>query len=1073
MDMTSSQSDRLDNYYRQLNAMILSRQHPVSGLLPASTAVNIHGDYTDAWVRDNVYSILAVWGLALAYRKDQSDPARTLLLEQSVVRLMRGLLRAMMRQAHKVETFKHTQAPLDALHAKYDTPTGDVVVDDDAWGHLQIDATSLFLLMMAQMTASGLLIVYSLDEVNFVQNLVYYISRAYRTPDYGIWERGNKINTGTAEINASSVGMAKAALEAMNGLNIMGEQGGPGAVIHVMADEIARTEMKLAALLPRESKSKEVDAAVLSVIGFPAFAVCDRTLVDRTRAKIIDKLQGRYGCKRFLRDGHQTVLEDHIRLHYETWELKQFEDIESEWPLFFTYLFLDSLFQGDATQATFYRTRLQELGVEQEGWSLLPELYIVPEDRIEAEKAEPHSQDRVPNQNIPLVWAQSLYLLGQLVDEGLITLDDIDPLGRHHQPQALKMGTETLQVALIAEDPALQATLTAAGITTETLEEIAPLQVRPAHDLTDIYHQLGQNPKLGLSGRPHKRMRTLMTSHLYRIAGENIVFLPSFIDNREFYLTLDIHFLISQLHSELAYLQRYWIADQPPTLTLLLTHRMIKMGQAPLIELLQSLSSGESQISAQVQVGVLSDFINRSAVIDIVGLEQTTPSPSKDYGDQAPTHYLSFNTEHCHPLTHLQEQTLEWNQDIDTLLSTLKQSENLYEQVEVLHLLIHQRSLDDEMGWEQEQSVTLRILLTEVYLNAAQAEHWSIVRRAAGLLHMVDISLSDAVTNLLTHQKQILVGRSYTEHSLINTPIPAQAIVARINEFCREDERDRVLTQEILIYLDLLIKSEPLLVKGLLTLRIGYLILLLTSEIAREQQVTHDEAYERLTQLSPYDLKSRLRQVLSAYDQVHKSLHQQESLHVVCCGGEVNWGLTQPVSQVEASEPEDWLVKRQVEGSLNRVPREFYIKVWRLLKHTHGIVIGEKLDRRNRLDSEHLLAEMTEGETNFALMIEHLLNKIPAPEYRQLNVEALLELADVVEANPDLQFDDHVVLDVIIGHAVRLAWWDAHPERVASYDEDKAKAWQAFYKMPSQLSGPYVVMALRFLVEVSQPTMAV
>ena len=114
-----------------------------------------------------------------------------------------------------------------------------------------------------------------------------------------------------------------------------------------------------------------------------------------------------------------------------------------------------------------------------------------------------------------------------------------------------------------------------------------------------------------------------------------------------------------------------------------------------------------------------------------------------------------------------------------------------------------------------------------------------------------------------------------------------------------------------------------------------------------------------------------------------------------------------------------------------------------------------------------------EGETNFALMIEHLLNKIPAPEYRQLNVDALSELAQVVEANPDLQFDDHVVLDVIIGHAVRLAWWDAHPERVASYDEDKAKAWQAFYKMPSQQSGPYVVMALRFLVEVSQPAMAV
>ena len=62
-------------------------------------------------------------------------------------------LGAMMRQAHKVEQFKQTLAPLDALHAKYNTETGGTVVEDYAWGHLQIDATSLYLLMLAQMIA--------------------------------------------------------------------------------------------------------------------------------------------------------------------------------------------------------------------------------------------------------------------------------------------------------------------------------------------------------------------------------------------------------------------------------------------------------------------------------------------------------------------------------------------------------------------------------------------------------------------------------------------------------------------------------------------------------------------------------------------------------------------------------------------------------------------------------------------------------------------------------------------------------------------------------------------------------
>jgi len=56
----------LEDYYQEIKTVILARQNPVTGLLPASTAITAHGDYTDAWVRDNVYSILAAWGLALA-----------------------------------------------------------------------------------------------------------------------------------------------------------------------------------------------------------------------------------------------------------------------------------------------------------------------------------------------------------------------------------------------------------------------------------------------------------------------------------------------------------------------------------------------------------------------------------------------------------------------------------------------------------------------------------------------------------------------------------------------------------------------------------------------------------------------------------------------------------------------------------------------------------------------------------------------------------------------------------------------------------------------------------------------
>jgi len=35
---------------------------------------------------------------------------------------------------------------------------------------------------------------------------------SYSTPDYGVWERGNKINHGQPELNSSSIGKYKVLL---------------------------------------------------------------------------------------------------------------------------------------------------------------------------------------------------------------------------------------------------------------------------------------------------------------------------------------------------------------------------------------------------------------------------------------------------------------------------------------------------------------------------------------------------------------------------------------------------------------------------------------------------------------------------------------------------------------------------------------------------------------------------------------------------------------------------------------------------------------------------------------------
>jgi phosphorylase kinase alpha/beta subunit len=1069
------QHQSLDAYYQQVKQIILVRQSAITGLLPASTAVNAHGDYTDAWVRDNVYSILAVWGLGLAYRKVDDDKGRAYELEHSVIKLMRGLLTAMLKQAHKVERFKQTQASLDAMHAKYDTHTANAVVADNEWGHLQLDATSLYLLMLAQMIVSGLEIIQTLDEVDFVQNLVYYIGRTYRTPDYGIWERGNKINHGNPELNTSSLGMAKAALEAMDGLNLFGLRGGPKSVIHVLPDEVARSRTTLSSLLPRESNSKEIDAALLSVIGFPAFAVEDRAIVERTRQKILDKLAGNYGCKRFLRDGHQTVLEDTSRLHYEPEELQKFEHIESEWPLFFTYLILDGLFRGDTAQVETFRQQLKPLFVEHNGWPLLPELYYVPADKIATEKAAPRSQPRLPNENIPLIWAQSLYILGELIFEGFLALGDVDPLGRH-----LRLGhapTPVVQIALLAEDETLQQELRAFGVETQTLQQIEPIQILDAEALARAYSHLGENRQLGLSGRPIRRLRSLTTACLYRFQGKTKAFLPAFLDQTQFYLTLDYHFLVDQIKAELTYIRRHWSHLGRPTVTLLLTKTMLLGGRKPLLHLFQELSSGECN-GVKVKLGPLQQLMLMAGVERMDALREFEFAPSDRMDPHQVSIHLPLDPANCKPLTYALEMSLERETDVQRLLARLKQSSNLYEQVEILQTLIHLKglTLDTGMGDGSEpevrttprphyHQVTVKDLLNEVYDKAGELRLWSIIRRIAGLTNKVDITLSDSLTHILVRQRQVAVGKSYSAESLISRPMSHFEIMEKIAVFCREDIRDRALTQEVIIYLDLLLKAEPKLFEGLLTLRVGYFILLMISELASEHHLTQDEAYEQLMNLSPFEVKERLRKALIGYEALNQELLSQESLHLRSPKQSIEW-IVKPESNAAEDQPgSSWHHKRKLQGMLNRQPPQFCPRVWQLLKHCKGLIIGDKLERRNRLDSLAILSEMTPEETNFALRIEHLLNKISAPQYRQLNIETLMELAAIVEANPNFYLEDYLVMDVLIGHGVRLAYLEQFKERGDRYDEYKSQAWNDFYDSSPLRCAQYTAAALKYLTE--------
>ena len=1024
----------------QIDRVVLSRQHPITGLLPASTANTVHGNYADAWVRDCVYSIQCVWGLALAHRRLRGASRRVYELEARVLQLMRGLLNAMLRQAPKVERFKHSLNRLHAIHAKFDTATGAAVVADDGWGHLQLDATALFLLQLAQLTRSGLVVVQSSHERDFVQNLVYYVARAYRVADYGIWERGDKGNHGLPERNASSIGLVKAALESLEGLDLYGPHGDGRSCLVIPHDAIVRLRRALDALLPRESASKEVDSACLAVIGYPAWAVDDPVLRQRTRAKIRAELGGAYGYKRFRRDGHQTVVEDHTRLHYEREELAQFEHIECEWPLFWAYELITACCEERWEEARQWRQRLREVSLEQAEGALLPELYLVPEAAIAAERQHPGSQSRQANPNVPLLWTQSLTWLSDLLLAGLISPEDLDPTGRR-RPSTL--GADLVLVALVPANAAIAASLKAAGLplahgaSSNPDNSSPPIRIASSQELAQRMAQVGANPALGLSGHPPVRMETMATARLYRQGSSCFAFFPAVLDEDTFYLADDPEQLVDAVTAELRLLQRHWRGSGSPLLLLPVAEGAFQANPDAFLRLGQQLQAGLLD-GVPVRLAPLAELIDQGSWVELPaqapGAVLLPPAP-------IPTP-LRAGTSQA-PLSAKEEQELEREDiSIGELAERLWRSSSLEEQGEVLEQLVRRLGPDSRLqGPAGSQPVRLQNLLEEVYRRALTKADWHVVRRVAGALNLVHPQLEDALTDLLVRQKQVVVGRNYTSDSRISEPQGSASIAAMIRRFSGEDCREWMLQQELLLALDSLARHEPALLSGSLTLQLGQLLLLLTGELASAAALNPIDAFEALCAQPPHAIQRRLRAVLADLEHAKASLQRQEQLHV---SGRVRWDVPDPLRELPKGGC--WLQHRLRLGALGRVPRDFYPGIWDLLHHCRGIVIGDKLDKRNRLDSGPLLSEKTPGERNFAALVDHLLSKIEAPDYRQLCTETLLTLITFMGANPEVMFDDDLVLDVVIGHAVRVGWQQRHPNIPESqYGLHKADAWDQFY----------------------------
>ena len=549
--------------------------------------------------------------------------------------------------------------------------------------------------------------------------------------------------------------------------------------------------------------------------------------------------------------------------------------------------------------------------------------------------------------------------------------------------------------------------------------------------------QVGANPALGLSGHPPVRMETMATARLYRQGTSCFAFFPAVLEEDTFYLADDPEQLVDAVTAELRLLQRHWRGSGSPLLLLPIAEGAFQANPDAFLRLGQQLQAGQLD-GVPVQLAPLAELIDQGSWVEL-----PAQAPEAVLLPPAPIATpLRAGTSQT-PLSAKEEQELEREDiSIGELADRLWRSSSLEEQGEVLEQLVRRLGPDSRLqGPAGSQPVRLHDLLEEVYRRALAEADWNVVRRVAGALDLVHPQLEDALTDLLVRQKQVVVGRNYTSDSRISEPQGSASIAAMIRRFSGEDGREWMLQQELLLALDSLARHEPALLSGSLTLQLGQLLLLLTGELASEAELNPIDAFEALCDQPPHAIQRRLRTVLADLEHAKASLQRQEQLHV---SGRVRWDVPDPLAELPKGGC--WLQHRLRLGALGRVPRDFYPGIWDLLHHCHGIVIGDKLEKRNRLDSGPLLSEKTPGERNFAALVDHLLSKIEAPDYRQLCTETLLTLITFMGANPEVVFDDDLVLDVVIGHAVRVGWQQRHPNIPESqYGLHKADAWDQFY----------------------------
>jgi len=327
---------------------ILKNLQYESGLFAASRK-NAPTGYDKSWLRDNFYECLAFEVIG-----DWDTVEKTYT----------ALLKIFLKHEEKIDSViaSKPENKQEYIHARFHPETFDEFWED--WGNKQNDSIGAILFRIGELEHHHKRSILKTEEqVRIVNKLVKYLGSIeyWQDEDSGMWEENE-------EVHASSVGACVAGLKSVSKLK----------KVHVPKHLIKEGEKTLKHLLPRESKTKFVDLALLSLI-YPY-----NILTPKQRDEILKNVEylllKKRGVIRYKSD------------HYYNKNPDGYSE-EAEWCFGLSWLAIIYEKIGEKKKAKRYINMMLEVATEKG----VPELYF--------------SNSPQHNENNPLGWSESLFIV--------------------------------------------------------------------------------------------------------------------------------------------------------------------------------------------------------------------------------------------------------------------------------------------------------------------------------------------------------------------------------------------------------------------------------------------------------------------------------------------------------------------------------------------------------------------------------------------------------------------------------------------------------------------------------------